>query len=141
MALYWIWWIAAALLIGAELLTGTFYLLAIGGAVIVGGIVALMGMRIEAQWIIAAVCAFVFTFIAHRWRMKHGRPSAQVPDDVGQTVRVAVWNDDGTARVDYRGTQWTAILASSDTPRSETMVIVGMRGSNLIVGAPGPVGA
>lgn len=136
MDVHWIWWIAAALLIGVELLTGTFYLLAVGIAVAVGGVVAMLGMSLEAQWGIAAVCAFVFTFIAHRWRVAHGQPPAQVPHDVGQMVRVQVWNADGTARVDYRGTQWTAELANSDTPRSESMVIVGLRGSRLIVGAP-----
>ena len=30
MSVEWIWWIAAALLVGAELVTGTFYLLAVG---------------------------------------------------------------------------------------------------------------
>ena len=32
MAHYWLWWIAAIVLAGAELLTGTFYLLAVGVA-------------------------------------------------------------------------------------------------------------
>ena len=35
---YWIWWIAAALLVGAELLTGTYYLLAVGLALGIGGL-------------------------------------------------------------------------------------------------------
>ncbi len=136
MAMHWMWLIAAALLIGAELMTGTFYLLAIGVAAAIGGVVALAGMSFEAQCIIAAVCGFVCVFIAHRWRMKHGRPLPQQAHDIGQTVRVRHWNDDGTARVEYRGTQWDAELASPDIPRSETMVIVGLRGSNLIVGTP-----
>ena len=29
---YWIWWVLAAVLVGAELFTGTFYLLAVGVA-------------------------------------------------------------------------------------------------------------
>ena len=32
MADYWIWWTLAAVLVGAELMTGTFYLLAVGVA-------------------------------------------------------------------------------------------------------------
>ena len=36
MNVYWIWWIAATLLIGAELLSGTFYLRAIGLSVALG---------------------------------------------------------------------------------------------------------
>jgi len=33
---YWTWWILAAVLVGAELVTGTFYLLAVGVAFAVG---------------------------------------------------------------------------------------------------------
>ena len=40
---YWVWWVAAALLVGLELLLGTFYLLAVGIAFAVGGIVAWTG--------------------------------------------------------------------------------------------------
>ena len=29
-ATYWIWWVLAAILVGTELFTGTFYLLAVG---------------------------------------------------------------------------------------------------------------
>src|SRR6266508_2030627 len=39
----WVWWILAAILIGAELLSGTFYLLAIGVAMALGGMVAFAG--------------------------------------------------------------------------------------------------
>ncbi|HEX7328352.1 MAG TPA: NfeD family protein, partial [Casimicrobiaceae bacterium] len=60
-------------------------------------------------------------------------PPPQAPLDVGQSVRVQGWNEDGTARVNYRGTQWTAELATPDTPRAETMFIVAMKGSVLVV--------
>ena len=40
---HWIWWILATLLIGAEMLTGTFYLLAVGIAFAVGGVAAWLG--------------------------------------------------------------------------------------------------
>ena len=43
MADYWIWWVLAALLVAAELMTGTFYLLAAGVAFAVGGVAALAG--------------------------------------------------------------------------------------------------
>jgi hypothetical protein len=44
MGAFWIWWIAAAALIGAELLTGTFYLLAVGSAAAIGGLAAWLGV-------------------------------------------------------------------------------------------------
>jgi len=132
MDVQWTWWIAAAVLVGAELVTNTFYLLAIGIAVALGGVAAWFGVNTELQWAVASVLGLAFTFVAHRWRMQHASP-AQVSADVGKSVHVRQWNADGSARVDYRGTQWTADLATPDTPRAESMVIVGTRGSRLIV--------
>jgi len=139
MATYWLWWIASAVLVGAELLTGTFYLLAVGVAVAFGGVAAWLGASIPIQWAVAGVLGVALTISAHRWRMARALPPPQPPFDVGQTVRVQSWNPDGTARVAYRGSQWTAQLATPGTPRAETMVIVGMKGSTLII-ADHPVG-
>ena len=132
MSEYWIWWILAALLVGAELLTGTFYLLAVGVAFAVGGFAALAGAALPLQLIVAGVMTVVGTMIAHRWRLKRVVPQ-QPPLDVGQTVRVLDWRDDGSARVSYRGTQWDAELAQPSVPRVETMYIVGTRGSTLLI--------
>lgn len=132
MADYWIWWILAAVLVGAELMTGTFYLLAVGVALAVGGLAALMGAMPPIQLIVAGVVAVVGTMIAHRWRVKRVPPPSQ-PLDLGQSVRVLGWKDDGTARVSYRGTQWDAELAQPDVARAETMYIVGARGSTLLI--------
>ena len=52
---YWTWWIAAALLVGAELLTGTYYLLAVGLALGIGGLAAWLGATAPAQFAVAAV--------------------------------------------------------------------------------------
>ena len=66
---YWIWWIVAAVLVGAELLTGTFYLLAIGVGVALGGVAAWLGARPPVQFAVAGVLGVVGTIVAHRWRM------------------------------------------------------------------------
>ena len=55
MAAYWIWWIAGGGLIGAELVTGTFYLLAVGIAVALGGVAALLGAAVPLQFAVAGV--------------------------------------------------------------------------------------
>jgi len=49
MAHFWIWWILAALLIGHELATGTFYLLAVGIAFGLGGVAAWLGASLPMQ--------------------------------------------------------------------------------------------
>jgi membrane protein implicated in regulation of membrane protease activity len=133
MAAYWLWWILAGGLVAAELLSGSFYLLAVGVAFALGGVAAWLGASGEVQLAVAAVLAIAGIFVAHRWRQKHATPAPEVPFDVGQAVEVQAWNDDGTARVAYRGSTWTAQPAAPDTPRAKTMYIVRMRGSTLVI--------
>ena len=130
---YWTWWIVAAFLIGAELVTGTFYLLAIGSAVALGGVAAWLGAGTPVQFAVAGVLGVVLTIAAHRWRLAHATPPPQPSLDVGQAVHVQTWNPDGTARVAYRGSNWDADLAAPDVPRRETMYVVATRGSVLVL--------
>ncbi len=127
------WWIAAALLIGAELVSGTFYLLAVGIAVALGGAAAWLGASLPVQFGIAGVLGVALTIAAHRWRLARASPPPLPSLDVGQAVHVETWNGDGTARVAYRGTTWDAELAAPGVPRDKTLYIVGTRGSVLIL--------
>jgi membrane protein implicated in regulation of membrane protease activity len=129
----WTWWIAAAVLIAAELLTGTFYLLAIGIAVALGGVAAWLGAALPLQFGVAGALGVALTIAAHRWRLARASPPPQPSLDVGQTVHVQTWNADGTARVAYRGSTWDAELAAPDVPRADTLYIVAMRGSVLVL--------
>jgi membrane protein implicated in regulation of membrane protease activity len=133
MGVQWIWWIAAAVLIGAELLTGTFYLLAVGVAVALGGVAAALGATLEVQFAVAGVLGVALTTAAHRWRLSRASPPLQAPLDVGQAVHVETWNADGTARVAYRGSTWDAELATPDVPRAPTLYVVATRGSVLVL--------
>jgi membrane protein implicated in regulation of membrane protease activity len=139
MSAFWVWWIATAVLIGAELLTGTFYLLAIGIAAALGGVVAWLGADLPVQFLIAGVFGVALTFAAHRWRLGHTAVAPQQGLDVGKTVRVKNWNADGTARVAYRGTLWDAELASPGVPHADTLYIVATRGSVLVLSDRQPV--
>ena len=135
MATYWIWWVLAAVLVGAELLTGTFYLLAVGLAFALGGIVALLGAGLPLQLLVGGLFAVAGTIAAHRWRMRHAEPALQPGLDVGQPVEVLTWHANGTARVKYRGTQWDAELAAPGAQRAHTMYVVDTRGSTLVIAA------
>lgn len=130
---YVVWWIVAAVLVGVELATGTFYLLAVGAAFAIGGLAAYAGLEAWIQFAVASVFSVLGIGVAHRWRQRMAQPPQMPGLDVGQTVRVIEWRDDGTARVQYRGSQWDAELASPDTPRAETMMIGDMRGSVLVL--------
>ena len=135
MSSYVVWWILAAILVGVELATGTFYLLAVGAAFAIGGLAAYMGLETWVQFAVASVFTIVGISAAHKWRVTRAQPPQMPGFDVGQTVRVLEWRDNGTARVHYRGSQWDAELASADTPRAETMMIQDMRGSVLVLTA------
>lgn len=138
MADHWVWWILATMLIGAELMSGTFYLVAIGIAFAIGGVAAWLGASAPLQLLVAGVLALAGASVAHLWRRRHGEPPRQPGLDIGQTVRVRAWHADGTARVDYRGTQWDGVPESAQTPRNDTMYIVATRGSTLVLGASPP---
>lgn len=140
MTVYWIWWVAAAILIVAELLAGTFYLLVMGVAVACAGVAAVLGASLPMQWLVAGVLAAAGIVALRRWkrRTEHARP-AQQSLDIGAPVQVLTWGSDRTARVAYRGTRWDAELASPDTPKAETMYIADMRGSVLILADRRPV--
>jgi membrane protein implicated in regulation of membrane protease activity len=135
---YWLWWILATLLVGAELVTGTFYLLAVGIAFAFGGLAAWVGVPVALQLITAGVLAVIGTVLANRWRRRTGDPAALPGLDIGQSVRVEAWQPDGSARVVYRGTRWNGVLASAATPRRETMYIVATRGSTLVLDVARP---
>mgnify|MGYP001051809917 FL=1 len=132
-AAYWIWWALAGVLVGAELLTGTFYLLAVGVAFAVGGLAAWLGAGHTLQLAVAAAIAVAGVFAAHRWRTTRGRTPVETPHDVGQRVSVKAWQPDGTARVAYRGTLWSAVTVAPDTPHADAMYIVAIRGSTLVI--------
>ena len=133
MMTYWIWWVLATVLVGVELMTGTFYLLAVGFAFIVGGVAAWLGASLEIQLVVGGVLSVVGVMVAHQWRARRAMPLPQASLDLGQSVRVQTWRDDGSARVEYRGTQWDAEVADAQVARAETMYIVGTRGSTLLI--------
>jgi membrane protein implicated in regulation of membrane protease activity len=138
MSAYGMWWIAAAVLIAAELLTGTFYLLAVGVAVACGGIAAWLGWSAANQWLTAAILGVVGVMLLEGWKRGRGVTPQQPALDVGQMVHVQSWGPGRTARVSYRGSTWDAELATPDTPQAETMYIAATRGSVLILAAGRP---
>jgi membrane protein implicated in regulation of membrane protease activity len=138
MTLHYIWWIAAAILVGVEMMTGTFYLLMVALACAAGGVVAIAGYDVGWQWGIAALVGVVGTYFLHQWKIKNATaPKLSANLDVGQRVRVVEWREDGSARVSYRGAHWDAVLEADVTPKREQMVIVATRGSQLVLG-PAP---
>jgi membrane protein implicated in regulation of membrane protease activity len=141
MATYWMWWVVAAGLIAAELLTGTFYLLVIGIAVACGGVAAWLGWDLPYQGLTASILAVSGVLILERWKRGRGRSPVPPALDIGQMVKVQSWGPERTARVSYRGSTWDAELATADTPKAECMYITATRGSVLILSDRRPASA
>jgi membrane protein implicated in regulation of membrane protease activity len=116
MATYLLWAIAGFVLIIAELLSGTFYLLVLGIAALAAAAVAFVGGDFWVQAMVAAAVALVGIYLVRRWWTTHpkdGKASNNL--DLGQAVVVDSWVNQaaGIARVKYRGSTWEAQLDSN----------------------------
>lgn len=134
----WImWFVLAGLVLGLELLTGTFYLVVISIGMAAAGIAALSGASISLQAIIAALIWVISTLILRKSRFGKPRHVQSESDpnvniDIGQTIKVDSWADNNTARAMYRGALWDVELISGDTTPG-TFVIREVRGTRLFV--------
>jgi membrane protein implicated in regulation of membrane protease activity len=133
MEIYIYWFLLALILVGLEMVTGTFYLLMVGIAMAVGGLAALLGMSIAWQLVLCAVMVVAGTIILRRWKSGHATEAPNASLDIGQPVRVIKWHDNGSVRVFYRGAEWDAEPESADTPHDETLYIKAVQGSALVL--------
>lgn len=133
MEIYIYWFLIALVLVGLEMATGTFYLLMIAIAMAAGGLVALLGATLRWQLMVSALMVIAGTIVLRRWKSGQVEEVVSASLDIGQPVRVIKWNDNGSARVLYRGAEWDAEPESADTPREETLYIAAVRGSGLVL--------
>ena len=133
MEIYIYWFLLALVLLGLEMVTGTFYLLVLAIALAVGGLTALFTTGIVWQLVLSALTGVAGIIILRRWKSAQASEAPNASLDVGQPVKVLKWNDDGTARVNYRGAEWDAELESADIPRDATLYIAAVRGSGLVL--------
>ena len=136
------WWVAAGVLVAAELASGTFYLLMLALGCVAAALAAHGGLGEAAQVVVAALVGIGATAAWHfkRARQPHSAPVETNRDanlDIGQTVHVQAWAADGTARAPYRGASWAVRFEGPGTPAPGGHVIVSVRGTELGV-APAP---
>ena len=128
------WWIVAAVLVGLELTSGTFYLLVYGLAAAVAGIAAWLGAGWVAQLLTAAVVAAAGTLALRHWKRSTAHPEAHVQDmDIGQRVELDSWQN-GAGQVRYRGALWDAEAESAKVDTAKPLVIRAIRGNTLVLG-------
>lgn len=132
MQMAYYWFVLAFILLMVEMFTGTFYFLAASLAMALGGVAAQLGLALPVQFAVAAVATVAGVLAMRQIKKGRGVP----PDlslDIGQSVKVLAWHDDGSARVHYRGAEWDAETADTDTPRQETLYIQSVQGNKLIL--------
>lgn len=125
-----LWWITAALLVGAELLTGTFFLLMISLGAVMAALLSYLGLPLSGQIASAAIVSSlaVVLWIVLRSRRK-GAPATTRANatrnklDIGGTVTVEQWLPDATAQVFYRGAPWTAVAAQAGAQPGQHRVV------------------
>jgi membrane protein implicated in regulation of membrane protease activity len=133
-----VWWIAAGVLVAAELASGTFYLLMLAVGAIAGALAAHLGAGLTSQVLSAALLggAAVVGWHLKRSRMPAVLPATSNPDvnlDIGQSVQVEAWTPDGLAKVQYRGAAWQARFIGSTPAQSGRHVIRAVEGSCLLL--------
>ena len=137
---FWVLWIIAGLvLVIAELVTGTFYLLVLGVGAFAAAIIAWAGGNAILQVIAGGAFAIGGGLLVHHWHESHRKADEGRSNllDLGQPVVLEGWANEaaGLARVKYRGTYWDARIAGAaarPTPGS-TLYINGQEGHMLVV--------
>ncbi|RVT87721.1 NfeD family protein [Inhella crocodyli] len=132
-----LWWILAGALVIAELTSGTFYLLMLALAASVGALSAHVGLGASTQIALAAVTGAVATSAWYLHRRRH-RQEATDPQadrnvnlDIGDTVQVQQWDDQGRTQVQHRGAPWSARFVGTGTPQPGPHRIQSLSGNIL----------
>ena len=113
--LWWSWMIIGAVLLGAELFAvdAQFYLVFLGISAAIVGLLSLFGLAMPdwVQWTVFAALSLTsfFTFRKTLYEKIRGHAEGFNETISGQTVKIPSDIAPGAdARIDYRGTKWTA---------------------------------
>jgi membrane protein implicated in regulation of membrane protease activity len=133
-----LWVIVGMVLVIAELVTGTFYLLVLGAGALAAAVVAWAGGNELIQAVVAGVVAIGGAWFVHHWHEAHRKSDEGRTNflDRGQPVVLEGWSNEsaGIARVKYRGTSWDARVATASKPTpGSTLYIETQEGHTLVV--------
>jgi len=140
METYLVWLAAGFVLVIAELVTGTFFLLVLGIAAFAGSATAWFGLGFWVEALCAATLAIAGVFWVRQQRRSMTQPD-MASLDVGQTVVFDAWVSEaqGAARVKYRNTQWDAVVEGErDLDRGQVLFIHAVNGNTLKVAKAKP---
>jgi membrane protein implicated in regulation of membrane protease activity len=134
------WAIVALVLVIAELVTGTFYLLMLGIAAFGAAGAAWLGYDFAAQAVVAALLAAAGCYGVHLYRAR-ADTKRMPPIDLGMPASFESWLDARSrlARVRYRGASWDAEVQGSDALEPGSLLfVVAAEGNTLKVATSRP---
>jgi len=120
-----LWAASGLVLVIAELMTGTFYLLMLGIAAFGAALAAWLGFEFSVQTVVAGVVSAVGCYGVHVYKAKN-RAQQMAPIDAGMPASFESWLDAGArlARVRYRGASWDARVEGGEALEPGTTVYV-----------------
>ena len=138
---WWTWFVLGTLLLAIELfaIDAQFFLIFIGAAAIVVGLIGMLGIQLPGwlQWLLFAALAVaaVVTMRKQIYAKLKNRPHGKVDGDIHQLVRLPEALEPGkTTRVEYRGASWTALnVGKNAIPAGEEGRIESVDGLTLHV--------
>jgi membrane protein implicated in regulation of membrane protease activity len=134
------WAIVGLVLVVAELLSGTFYLLMLAVAAFGAAGVAYIGQGFPAQCIVAVLLAAAGCYGVHVYRARSA-PQRMAPIDAGMPASFETWLDVPArlARVRYRGASWEARVEGSEALEpGATVFVLAADGNTLKVAKTRP---
>ena len=129
-----LWLIAAGVLVIAELLTGTFYLLMFSLGTAAAALTAYVDGSLTWQIVTAAIVGGGAVVLWHvKKPLSNDAQDSNVHLDIGETVTVDAWDAQGNTHVKYRGAQWAAVCGAGHTPEPGVHRICEMQGNRLVL--------
>jgi membrane protein implicated in regulation of membrane protease activity len=129
------WAILGLVLVIAELLSGTFYLLMFGAAAFGAAAVAYFGQPFAAQAVVATAVAGFGCYGVHVYRARN-MAEQMPPIDAGMPASFEAWTDAAArlARVRYRGATWDARVEGAEgLEPGATVYVLAANGNTLKV--------
>lgn len=140
---WWSWMILGAVLLGAEMfaIDAQFFLVFLGVSAALVGLAGLVGIVMPewAQWVVFAALALIamFTFRKSLYAKLHGSAHGFKESMSGDSLKITADIAPGTdARVEHRGSDWTALnVGQSEITSGSWVKIVKVDGVTLHVSA------
>jgi membrane protein implicated in regulation of membrane protease activity len=130
-----LWALTGLVLVIAELVTGTFYLLMLGLAAFGAALTGWLGLEFSVQTVVAIAVSALGCWGVHIYKARN-RAQQMAPIDAGMPASFESWLDPGgrLARVRYRGASWDARVEGGEALEpGATVYVLATDGNTLRV--------